>query len=135
MPNLMNDYVISSDKTLLQIDRICKLLSNCYWAQNRSKEAIIKSIENSMCFGVYVNDLQIGFARAVTDYATVYWLCDVVIDEEYHGKGLGKALVKTITESEELKPLLGILATRNAHGLYQQYGFQRDPETFMRKRV
>lgn len=134
MSNLIIDYIISSDKTLLQIDRICKLLSNSYWAQNRSKDVVIKSIENSMCFGVYANNLQIGFARAVTDYATAYWLCDVIIDEAYRGKGLGKALMKTITESEELKSLSGILGTKDAHGLYLQYGFKRDAEALMRRR-
>jgi len=135
MSDLIIDYIISSDKTSLQIDRICKLLSNSYWAQNRSKDVIIKSIENSVCFGVYVKNLQIGFARAVTDYATVYWICDVIIDEAYRGKGLGKALMKTITESGELKSLPGILGTKDAHGLYLQYGFKRDAEGFMRKRI
>lgn len=132
---MLDNYIISSEKTLLQIDSICDLLSKCYWTQNRTRETIQKSIDNSLCFGVYVNNIQVGFARVVTDYATVYWIGDVVIDEEYRGKGLGKALINKITETEELKNLTGILRTKDAHGLYQQYGFKKDTETFMFRKL
>lgn len=128
-----NDYVISSDKALLSADKIYELLSGSYWAQGRSRETIIKSIENSLCWGIYIGGEQVGFARAVTDYATIYWLCDVIIDEKHRGHGLGKMLVESVVNCEELAGLRGILGTKDAHGLYEQYGFVRVPDRFMVK--
>jgi len=116
-------YVLSDDKSLLQFDRICELLSTTYWAKSRPKDIIAKSIEHSLCFGVYLDGVQVGFARCITDYATTYYLCDVVIDEAHRGLGLGKALVKHITEHESLTGAMGVLGTRDAHGLYEKYGF------------
>jgi len=130
---IYNEYLISDDKSLIQTERVCELLKKTYWAENRSIDIIKKSIENSLCFGIYKNDLLIGFARCVTDYSVMYWLCDVIIDEKYRGQGLGKALMKAITEHEDLKFLRGNLATKDAHGLYEQYGFKHDKDTFMRK--
>lgn len=126
-------YKISDDKVLISVDKVCELLSKSYWANQRSKEKIEKSIKNSICFGVYDNDNMIGFARVVTDGATMYWLCDVIIEEKYRGAGLGEKLIECITEMEELKGLFGILATRDAHGLYEKYGFKKEPERFMRR--
>lgn len=131
MKHFENEYYFSDDKSLLSIDRVCHLLSQSYWANTRVKEKIETSINNSICYGVYHNSIQVGFARVITDFATMYWLCDVIIDKEYRGKGLGKRLVGLITGSEELKGLRGILRTRDAHGLYEQYGFVRDGEHFM----
>lgn len=131
MEHFENEYYFSDSKSLLSIDRICYLLSQSYWANTRAKEKIEMSINNSICYGVYHNSIQVGFARVITDFATMYWLCDVIIDKEYRGKGLGKRLVGLITGSEELKGLRGILRTRDAHGLYEQYGFVRDGEHFM----
>ncbi|GHS99323.1 N-acetyltransferase [Synergistales bacterium] len=126
-------FLISDDKSKIQIDRICELLSTTYWAEDRKKEAIEKSIENSMCFGVYADKRQIGFARCVTDYATMFWLADVIIDEKYRKLGIGKALIKFIVEHNLLQSLFGILGTRDAHSLYAQYGFQTFDGRFMRK--
>ena len=82
-----------------------------------------KSIANSLCFGVYDGDRQMGFARVVTDYATFAWLCDVFIDAAYRGQGLGKQLVERIVAHPELQGMRNfILATRDAHELYRQYG-------------
>ena len=86
-----------------------------------------------MCYGIYNKNIQVGFARVITDYATTYYICDVIIDESHRGKGLGKKLIHTITEDEQLKPLFGILATRDAHGLYEQYGFVKNPDKYMSK--
>jgi len=130
----INNCLISDSKDLIQIDRVHTLLKSTYWANNRDINIIQKSIENSLCFGIYKDNIQVGFARCVTDFATSYWLCDVVIDDNYRGHGLGKALMKAITEHDDLKSLQGILGTSNAHGLYEQYGFIRDKDTFMRKR-
>ena len=134
MDIMVNDYLISDNKKLIQIDRVHTLLKSTYWANNREIEVVQKSIQNSLCFGIYKDNIQIGFARCVTDFAVVYWLCDVVIDNDYRSHGLGKALIRTITEHEDLKSLSGILATKDAHGLYEQYGFIRDKDSFMRKK-
>ncbi|MDP4091730.1 MAG: GNAT family N-acetyltransferase [Bacillota bacterium] len=124
-------FIISNDRTRLNTERICYLLSKTYWADKRSEDKIELSIQNSICYGVYKNDLQIGFARVVTDFATMFWLGDVVIDEEYRDKGLGKKLVDLIVNSEELQGLKGFLSTKNAHGLYEKYGFVRSGDIFM----
>jgi len=129
----VNGYLISDDKNLLDINRVCEMLSNTYWAKNRSREANKKSIENSLCFGVYKDNLQVGFARCVTDYAVYYYLCDVTIEEKYRGHGLGKALMKFIAGHELLAPLLGLLGTEDACGLYEQFGFKVCTDTHMYK--
>lgn len=128
-------YMVSGDKKLISPDRVCELLSQCYWAQDRSRETIEKSIENSLCWGVYFEGRQVGFARAVTDHATVYWLCDVIIDGQHRGNGLGKMLVDAVVNSSELSSLRGILATKDAHGLYEQYGFAKVDGKFMMRKV
>jgi predicted GNAT family N-acyltransferase len=131
--SVFGEFKISDNKDLILISGVCDLLKQSYWADQRSKEKIEESIKNSICFGVYDNEKMVGFARVVTDYSTMYWLCDVIIDEEYRGQGLGKKLIQCITEMEELKGIFGILATRDAHGLYEQYGFKREPEKYMRR--
>ncbi|HYF75256.1 MAG TPA: GNAT family N-acetyltransferase, partial [Candidatus Nitrosocosmicus sp.] len=101
------------------------------------REQIKKSIENSLCFGVYDAERQVGFARVVTDYSVMYWLCDVFVDEEYRGQGVGKLLVEYVVNHHDLKELNGILATRDAQGLYEKYGFIIPPPelvTYMGKR-
>ena len=126
-----NEYLISNNKSLISADRVCELLSQSYWANTRSREKIELSIKNSICIGVYKSGTQVGFARIITDYATMYWLCDVIIDEEHRGKGLGKQLMGFIGNIEELKGLRGILSTKDAHGLYEQNGYRKDGEHFM----
>ncbi len=106
-------------------------LARSYWAGARLKEIIRKSIETSLCYGVYTDGKQVGFARVVTDYATMYWLCDVFMETGHRGVGVGKKLIETIVNAEELRGLTGILGTRDAHGLYQQYGFIKDGDRFM----
>lgn len=134
MERQYDDCIISDEAALLQLDRICSLLAKSYWADTRSREAIARSIEHSLCFGVYRAGEQIGFARCVTDYATTFWLADVIIDERYRGKGLGKALVETILSHERLRGLSGLLATRDAHTLYARHGFAPvDPKYYMKK--
>jgi GNAT superfamily N-acetyltransferase len=131
MEHIEKEYFFRNDKSLLSIDKIYQLLSQSYWANTRTRDKIELSVNNSICFGVYHNDIQVGFARAVTDFATMYWLCDVMIDEKHRGKGLGKKLIEYIANSEELQGLRGILRTKDAHGLYEQYGYVKDGEHFM----
>ncbi len=127
------EFAISDDKNRLSMDWIFHSLSKSYWAAGRSRETVERSLRDSVCFGLYRHGRQIGFARAVTDRATMYWLCDVVVDEEYRGKGLGKKLLKCVVEFEGFKGLFGLLGTRDAHGFYEPFGFKREPETFMRR--
>lgn len=133
MPKYEN-FIISTDKTKLNINAVKFLLKQTYWAHERSEESIIKSIENSICYGVYNEDELVGFGRVVTDYATVYWICDIVIDTKYRGNSLGKQLMTSIMKTKELEGLFGILATNDAHGLYVQYGFEKETEKFMMKK-
>lgn len=119
-----SSFTISTNKERLDIPLIHSYLSqHAYWSKGRSLEIVQRSIKNALCFGVYENDEQVGFARVVTDYATFSWLCDVFIIESYRGLGLGKWLVSTIVAYPGLhsaKPFL--LATRDAHELYHKYG-------------
>lgn len=134
----MENVTISTNREQLDVDLIHTFLSErSYWAKGRSRETVIQSIANSLCFGIYdTENNQLGFARVVTDYAIFGWLMDVFILEKYRGKGLGKLLMKAITEHPDLKNLKKIgLATSDAHGLYEQYGFTRmsKPENMMEK--
>ncbi|WP_020600275.1 GNAT family N-acetyltransferase [Spirosoma panaciterrae] len=120
------DYTISADKTKLDIDVIHRFLSEeAYWCLNIPREIVQRSIDNSVCFGVYQGDNQVGFARMVTDLATFGYLADVFILPEHRGKGLSKQLVAYILAYPPLQGLRRImLVTRDAHGLYKQFGFQ-----------
>jgi len=133
MDTNFGEYKFSDKKNLISIDKVCELLGNSYWANNRKKEITIKAIENSLCIGIYLKEEMIGFARIVTDYATMYWLYDVIIDEKHRKNGLGKKLIEIITQMKELNGMFGILATRDAHGLYEKYGFKKVGEKYMRK--
>ncbi|MFC0215023.1 GNAT family N-acetyltransferase [Paenibacillus chartarius] len=129
-----DQFLISDDKSLLDIDVIVGFLGRSYWADKRKRATIEASIRGSHCIGLYDSGRQIGFARVITDFATMYWLCDVFIDEAYRGRGLGKIFIETIIESDELRNLTGTLATKDAHSLYEQYGYVRDEGTCMRRR-
>jgi ribosomal protein S18 acetylase RimI-like enzyme len=131
---VIKGYYISKDKSRLQSERIKELLKQTYWAYDRIEKTIAKSIENSVCYGIFDSyNNQVGFARVITDYATAYYLCDVIIHKECRGQGLGKSMIEFITTDDELKKLHGLLLTKNAHGLYEKYGFERNAEKFMHK--
>lgn len=133
---MINGYYISKDKSKLQMANIKELMKQTYWAADRQEETISKAIKNSICYGVFDNcNKQVGFARVITDYATAYYLCDVIIHKEHRGKGLGKSIIEFITNDSELKNLHGLLLTKDAHGLYEQYGFERNAEKFMQKTI
>jgi GNAT superfamily N-acetyltransferase len=129
-----DNFSISTDKSKLDISIIHDFLSHSYWSENIPKEIIQKSIEGSLCFGVYAGDKQVGFARMVTDKATFAYLADVFIIEAYRGKGLSKWLIEIILSHPDLQGLRRILlATRDAHGLYTKFGFTplNNPDRFM----
>ena len=119
-------YSISTDKQQLNVDVIHWYLSTqSYWAQYIPKAVVERSIENSLCFGVYYKKEQIGFARVITDYAVFSYLADVFILEEHRGKGLSKNLMQYIMHYPALQGLRVMsLRTRDAHGLYMQFGFK-----------
>jgi GNAT superfamily N-acetyltransferase len=128
-------YEISTDKTRLDPAAIHAYLSRSYWSPGIPREVVDRAIANSLCFGLYdAHKTQIGFARVVTDTATFAYLADVYVLENHQGKGLGKWLIKTIVSHPSLTSLRRfLLATRDAHTLYEKYGFQplSRPERFM----
>jgi GNAT superfamily N-acetyltransferase len=128
-----DEFIINDDKGSLNIETIKGFLSRSYWANNRSPERIEQSINNSICYGVFHGSRQIAFARVVTDDATIYWLADVFVDEEYRGRGIGKKFIQILIHSERLKDLMGVLGTKDAHEIYEEYGFIRDNERFMKR--
>ena len=131
-----NGYTISTDPTRLDVDAIFGYLSRSYWANQRNKETVEKSLQHSLNFGMYLGEQQVGLARVITDLATFAYLCDVYVLEEHRGEGLGKWLIDTVTSHSDLANIrMFLLATRDAHGLYQQYGFEElpQPERWMRR--
>ncbi|MES2774333.1 MAG: GNAT family N-acetyltransferase [Bacteroidota bacterium] len=125
-----NDYLISTDPALLNQEYIHHYLSTqSYWAENIPQDVVSRSIDGSCCFGMYQNDQQIGFARVVTDYATFGYLCDVFIDEAFRGRGLSKWMMEVIHNHPQLQGFRNwTLGTRDAHGLYEQFGYTVHPE-------
>lgn len=119
----LNEYRISEDRASVQIEEVAALLKSSYWAYDRSKEAIEISIKNSVCFSMFHGKSQIGFARVVTDYASVAYIADLIIREDHRGKGLGKLLTKTIVSDPRWENIFKFLATDDAHGLYEKFGF------------
>ena len=119
-------YRIIEGSEKMNLDEVVRLLKMTYWADKRPVEQIRKSMDNSSCYGVYLDDEKklVGFARVISDYATTYYLCDVIIDTSYQHKGLGTALVSYIESLSEYSGLRGILITRNAHNLYQKFGYE-----------
>lgn len=131
-------YLVSTDKSKLNISIIHSYLSRSYWAENIPKEIVAKAIENSLCFGVYNGNKQIGFARVISDYATFAYLADVFILEEERGKGLSKFLMECILKHKNLQGLRNFcLMTKDAHSLYARYGFKNipQPENFMANKI
>ncbi len=128
------EYVISTDRARLDVDLIHGFLAETYWAKGIPREVVARSTENSLCFGVYLGQTQVGFARVISDFATYAYLGDVFVLDSHRGKGLGKWLMDCIMQHPSLQGLRRwTLATRDAHGLYAQFGFTplAAPERFM----
>ncbi len=131
-------YYVSTDKAKLNLEVIVDFLQHkSYWAKTRSRATIEKSIENSLCFGLYNPEKrQVGFARVITDFGVFAWLLDVFILEEFRGKGLGKKLMQEILAYPDLQEVKRWgLGTQDAHELYKKFGFTAlsHPETMMEK--
>ena len=128
------EFEISTDPARLDVPAVHEFLKNSYWAKGIPVEVVRRSIGNSLCYGIYQGSTQVGFARVITDRATFCYLADVFVLEPYRGRGLSKWLMECIMGHPDL---LGVrrwmLATQDAHGLYQQYGFTplKTPERWM----
>jgi len=131
------DYEIATDRRRLDIGYIHDFLSGrSYWARGIPREVVERSIDHSVCFGLYHRGGQVGFARVITDCATVGYLADIFIDETHRGAGLGKWLVMTILDHPSLAGLRTmVLGTRDAHGLYERYGFVTVDGTDLARRL
>lgn len=119
------DYLISTDRSRLDVGLIHRFLSQTsYWAPGRAREVVQRSIDNSLPFGIYKGNDQVGFARIVTDYATFAWVADVFVLPEHRGQGLSKWLMEVILSHPELQGFRRwVLATKDAHSLYARFGF------------
>ena len=128
----MNDITISTDKRKLNTPLIHSFLQQAYWSKGISFDTVTKGIKNSLCFGMFKDKEQIGFARVITDYTGFAYLADVFVIPKYRGEGLGKYLVKSIMEDPQLKDIsTWMLKTEDAHSLYKQFGFEK-PKDFDR---
>jgi GNAT superfamily N-acetyltransferase len=117
-------YEISTDATRFDIGLIHRTLSTSYWAEGRPREVVERSIRHSLCFGVFDGAAQVAFARVITDHAVFGYLADVFVVPEYRGRDISKGLIAAILEHPDIKGLkLLLLRTRDAHGLYAQFGF------------
>ena len=119
------EIVVTTDPSRLDLDVIHGYLTRSYWARGISRDLVARAMAHSLCFGAFAGDRQVGFARVVTDRATFAYLCDVFVLESHQGRGVGKQLMAAIMAHPDLQGLRRLaLFTRDAHGLYRQYGFR-----------
>ena len=127
-------FEISTDRARLDVALVHEFLRTSYWAEGRPRTVVERSIEHSLCFGVYHLGRQVAFARVVSDRAVFAYLMDVFVVPEFRGRGISKALMQAVLDHPELQNLrLFLLATRDAHGLYERFGFRplAEPERMM----
>jgi GNAT superfamily N-acetyltransferase len=118
------EFLISTDPKRIDLEIVHGFLSSSYWAEGISREIVARSIENSLCFGIYDNEMQVGFARVISDCATFAYLADVFVLKSHRGRGLSKWMMECIIQHPALQCLRRwVLLTRDAHGLYSQFGF------------
>ena len=118
------DFLISTDPKLLNLDVIHDFLTHCYWAKGIPRDVLVRSVEHSLCFGVYDGTAQVGFARVISDFATIAYLGDVFVLESHRGRGLSRWLMECVMRHPSLQSLRRwILLTRDAHRLYEKFGF------------
>lgn len=116
-------YYVSTSKEI-EITQLLKLMKQTYWAQERSEEDVLLSVKNSITFGAFdEDDNLVGFARVVTDFVSIWYLCDVIVDENHRGQGIGKMLISAVASDERFSKVPALLKTKDAHGLYRKYGF------------
>jgi GNAT superfamily N-acetyltransferase len=128
------EFEISTDPARIDVGLVYRFLQTSYWAKGRPRDVVERSIRNSLCFGVYRAGQQVAFARVVSDRAVFAHLMDVFVVPEFRGRGISKALMRAILEHPDLQNLgTFLLATRDAHGLYAQFGFRplAEPDRWM----
>src|SRR5262245_17240129 len=128
------EYEVSTERSRLDVGLIHDFLRSSYWAKNVPRSVVERSIDGSLCFGVFLGGQQVGFARVITDFATLAYIADVFVLPEHRGRGIAKMLMQAILSHPQLQGLRRLLlATRDAHKLYAQFGFQAlaNPEHFM----
>ncbi|HWG37721.1 MAG TPA: GNAT family N-acetyltransferase [Terriglobales bacterium] len=145
-PDAATPYEISSEPGRLDLDVIHEFLATAYWSPGIPREIVAQAMRNSVCFGAYAGQAQVGFARVVTDRTTFAYLADVFVLPEHRGRGLSKRLMQAVRSHPDLQGLRRwLLVTRDAHGLYRQFGFAPiaaparhmeilDPEIYLRSR-
>jgi len=122
---MRGEYLLTDNSARLDLDAVCALLQSTYWASDRSREVIEKSLRHSTSLHLIHGGKQVGLIRGVTDHVTFTWLCDVVVDTEHRSKGLGKWMVKCFLEHPGLQTISHHLCTKDAHSLYEGFGFKR----------
>ena len=128
-----DEFVISDDRSRVQVEVVAGLLAKTFWGHRRPREVVEKLIQTSMCFSLLGQQEQIGFARVVTDHAVFSWLSDVVLNEAYRGRGLGGWLVGCILEHPQISGTQFVLQTTEAAGMYKKFGFQGNEKLMTRK--
>jgi GNAT superfamily N-acetyltransferase len=119
------EYLLTDDPRQLDLDTVCALLHSTYWAHDRPRSVIEKSIRHSVCLSLLSDGKQVGFIRGVTDHATFTWVCDVIVHPDHQRKGFGKWMVQCFLEHPELQTISYHLCTKDAHALYEGFGFKR----------
>lgn len=119
------EYTITDEADRVDLDAVMALLSESYWAAQRPRAKMDTAVENSVCFSLYLGSRQIGFVRVVTDKATFAWICDVMVHPDHRGTGLGKWMLQCALEHPLTSDMQQLLRTRDAHELYEQFGFVR----------
>ena len=128
------EFTVSTDPRRIELDLVHGFLTECYWAKGIPREVVAGSVQNSLCFGLYSNGKQIGFARVISDYATYAYIGDVFVLESFRGRGLGKWLMECIMQHPRLQGLRRwSLVTRDAHAVYAHLGFTplKNPQNYM----
>ncbi len=120
-------FVLTDDASRIDPARTYELLQSTYWGVRRPRDIVERMIEKSLCFGLFLGNAQIGFGRAVTDYTVFSWIADIVIDAEHRGQGLGKWIMQCMVAHPAISGTQMVLQTRDAHALYEKYGFSKNP--------
>jgi len=125
MEQIIGPFLITDDPRRVDVEKVCALLGDTYWAKHRSRELIEKSLKNSINISVFAEDSQIGFARVITDHATFAWIADVIIEKEFQGFGIGKGIMRFVQSHPDIPESTQLLKTDDAHSFYEKYGFKK----------
>ncbi|WP_407269425.1 GNAT family N-acetyltransferase [Radiobacillus sp. PE A8.2] len=128
------NFLLTTDNQKIDVNQVYDLLKDTYWAKDRPKYIVEETVKNSLCFGIVKEQELVGFARVITDKVAFTWLLDVIIKDTYRGEGLGKWLMQCIMEHPDIIHTSIGLATKDAHGLYEQYGFKVEDMMIRRRK-